>query len=235
MLVGVDGCPAGWVAVIRDGQEFRQLVSASFREILETTDDDAIIAVDMPIGLPDRIGAGGRGPERAIRPFLGARQSSVFSIPARPAIECDDYRETCRVALDTSDPARKVSRQGFNLFAKIREVDALISPDLQERVREVHPELAFCVLNGGSPMRTPKKVKGRVHPDGIDERRDLLVRSGIPADFLAAGPARGAASDDFIDACACCLIAGRIAKGEARSHPAHPGRDARGLHVAIWA
>jgi predicted RNase H-like nuclease len=45
----------------------------------------------MPISLPDRIGPDGRGPERAIRPLLGARRSSVFAVPPRAAIYAADF------------------------------------------------------------------------------------------------------------------------------------------------
>ena len=236
-LIGVDGCRAGWIAVIRDGEDGwpRQKIYPNFSFLLEEAGPEAWIAVDMPIGLPDRTSAGGRGAERAVRPLLKERQSSVFSIPARDAVYARDYAAACELALATSDPPRKVSRQGFNLFAKICEIDALMTPQRQEHVREVHPELAFCVLNGGDPMATPKKIKGKVNPDGIAERRALLSRRGMPEDFLAGTPARGAALDDFIDACVCCLVAGRLARGEARSFPQFPERDRKGLHIAIWA
>ena len=87
VLAGVDGCKAGWVAAIeRAGCEPVLAVFASFAGLMETLGPHAIVAVDMPIGLPERIGRGGRGPEQAIRPHLGARQSSVFSIPSRAAV-----------------------------------------------------------------------------------------------------------------------------------------------------
>ena len=61
----------------------------------------------MPIGLPDRVGPGGRGPERAVRPLLGERQSSVFSVPSRAAVMEDDYRRSCAVALADLRPAEE--------------------------------------------------------------------------------------------------------------------------------
>ncbi|RVB69770.1 DUF429 domain-containing protein, partial [Mesorhizobium sp. M7A.F.Ca.CA.002.04.1.1] len=45
----------------------------------------------------------------------------------------------------------------------------------------------------------------------------------------------GAAADDFLDAAAMTLIAGRIVGGEARPFPDPPGRDSFGIPVAIWA
>ena len=83
-------------------------------------------------------------------------------------------------------------------------------------------------------MCLPKKVKGRVNPAGMEERKALLARHGVPRPFLDQPPPRGAASDDFLDATAMCLVAGRIARGEAISFPNPPARDAFGLPIAIW-
>lgn len=237
-LVGLDGCPDGWIAAaMRPGERpIAATIHGSLEDLLTAFDAIDVLAIDMPIGLPDRVGPGGRGPEAALRPRLGQRQSSVFSVPSRGAVMCEDYREACAVALQTSDPPRKVSKQCFHLFPKIRQVDALLRRDaaLASRVFESHPEGAFMAMNGGGPLAEPKKVKSRPSPPGLAERRALLVGAGLPEELLAAKPPRGAAHDDWLDACACLVVAGRIARGEARCFPEEPGRDAYGLPVAIW-
>jgi predicted RNase H-like nuclease len=235
ILAGVDGCRAGWIAVIRRaGTPDEVRTFPAFRDLVEVLSPGSFVAVDMPIGLPERISRGGRGPESAIRPLLGKRQSSVFSIPARAAVFSDDYRQACAAALASSDPPRKVSRQAFHLFAKIREVDAVFDAPLPVRVLESHPELVFWRLNGESPASLPKKVKGAVNAPGMEERRRLLEANGFDPAFLRARPPRGAAADDFLDACACLLTAQRAAAGEARPFPEPPLADARGREVAIW-
>src|SRR5579864_6074014 len=125
-LAGVDGCPAGWmVAFVRpSGDEARVRVVARFMDVIAAHEAPSVIAVDMPIGLPDRIGPGGRGPEAAVRRLLGDRQSSVFSVPSRAAVEALDYLQACAIALATSDPPRKVSKQLFMIAPRIRELDA---------------------------------------------------------------------------------------------------------------
>ena len=183
----------------------------------------------MPIGLPDRIVPGGRGPEAAARAVLGPRRSSVFSVPSRSTVWERDYRRACSEAARTSEPPRMVSQQAFHLFPKIREIDGLMSAELEDRVHEVHPELAFWRLNDGRPMNHPKKS-----PAGKEERHAVLLRHGLPTSALASVP-RGAAMDDLLDAAASALIARRIARGEAVPFPAEPGRDGRGLRMAIWA
>ncbi|MGD9921373.1 MAG: DUF429 domain-containing protein, partial [Pseudorhodoplanes sp.] len=161
-LAGVDGCRAGWVAafVRRSGDEARIRVTPHFAEILSAPETPAVIAVDMPVGLPERTGPGGRAAENAVRPLLGARQSAVFSVPSRAALEQADYRAACDIALATSEPPRKISRQLFMIAPKIREVDACLRSDAAAaaRVHEVHPELAFWRLNGARPLTEPKKV-----------------------------------------------------------------------------
>lgn len=237
-IAGVDGCKAGWVAVLRnlaDPTEVNLHLFPAFADIVSFVPQIKVIAVDMPIGLPDALGPGGRGPEKAARRHLGERQSSVFTVPPRPAVYETDYRQACDTAMKTSEPPRKVSKQCFYLFPKIREIDTLMTPELEERVHEVHPELAFWRLNGEAEMSLPKKVKSRANPAGLDQRRDLLVSKGMPQDFLDQKPPRGCGRDDLLDAAANSLIAERIINGQAEPFPKDFRRDDRGLRMAIWA
>lgn len=236
-VAGVDGCRAGWIAVLipSSGPPVGEVrVTGRFADILDHPLAPSIVAVDMPIGLPDRVGPKGRGPERAVRPLLGERQSSVFSVPSRSAVQKEDYREACAEALATSDPPRAISKQCFYIFPKIREIDALMTPALEARVFEVHPELAFWRLNGEAPMSLPKTVRRDPSKPGIEQRRALLQRYGFAPDFLRQVP-RGAGPDDLLDAAVSALIARRIVSGEARPFPPEPERDSRGLRIAIWA
>jgi predicted RNase H-like nuclease len=236
-LAGVDGCPTGWlIALVRPQEEaVRLAVVATFAEVLAAPEAPVLIAVDMPIGLPERTGAGGRAAESLVRPLLGQRQSSVFSVPSRAAIYAADYRDACRVALATSDPPRKVSKQLYMIAPKIREVDALVrgAPERAASIFESHPELAFWRLNGERALDLPKKVKGRPYPDGLALRRALLRQAGIAASILETTP-RGCGADDVLDALACAITARRLYAGIARPFPDPPPRDAFGLPMAIW-
>ena len=238
-LAGVDGCRGGWIAAfVRPAvDEVRVRMVARFADVLTAPEAPAIAAVDIPIGLPDRIGPEGRGPERAIRPLLGARQSSVFSVPPRAAIAAEDFGAACMAALAASEPPRRVSKQLFMIAPKIREVDLALraNPALIARVHEVHPELAFWRLNGERALTEPKKVKGVCYPPGLALRRDLLVAAGISASVVMSAPPKGAGADDLLDALACAAIARRLHAGEAQPFPDPPGRDAFGLPIAIWA
>lgn len=238
LVVGVDGCPAGWIACLRDlaAGTVEVRILASLADLFALPIQPAMVAVDMPIGLPDGVGPGGRPPERLVRGLLGERQSSVFSVPSRAAVYAEDYAAACAAALATSDPPRRVSKQCFHLFPKIRSIDGLLRarPELRDRVVEAHPEVAFAVL-AGAPMALPKKVKNRPNPPGLAERRTFLAGRGIPAAVLGAPPPRGAGPDDLIDACVCSLVAERVLAGTAEAFPSAEIRDSHGLRIAIRA
>ncbi len=232
LVAGVDGCPAGWIAALWDGaDELILRLCASFADVMALPAH--IIAVDMPIGLPQ---CSGRPPEREVRARLGERRSSVFAVPAERAVYCADYAEACRVNLLHSNPPRKVSKQCFHLFPKMREIDALIAPRDQSRVFESHPELAFWVMNGGTPLSLPKKVKSQPYPLGLDLRRELLRKNGMPVDGISHRYRRcDVGPDDLLDACACTFVAWRILNDRSIRFPADPPLNAKGLRMEINA
>jgi predicted RNase H-like nuclease len=249
-VVGVDGCRGAWiVAELELATGKVTLKRVAFLETLfESAGQPRVVAIDMPIGLPDRSGPRGRTPERLVRRLLGARQSSVFSIPSRSAVyasldqsvaEVDRFRHCCSVARATSAESKGVSKQGFGIFQKIVAIDGWLrsAPHLVERVFECHPEVSFWAMNGKQPVPEPKKLKHRPHAAGLERRRRLLSDNGLDCGFASSELARqlGAGEDDLIDACAACWTAARIARGEAISFPDPPERDSEGLTMAIWA
>lgn len=237
-VAGADGCPAGWITVqypVGQPAAAAWQIFPSFADLLAFTEDFAAVAIDMPIGLPDVATTGGRAADRQARAVLGARQSSVFAVPARATIACTDYRDACATNLRHTDPPRKVAKQMFYLFDKIREIDAAMTPALQDRVVECHPEVAFWAINGQTALDEPKKRKSSPYPPGLDLRRALLAGKGYAADFLTGPdcPRREAAPDDLLDACAAAWTANRLATGTAERFPSEPDRDSRGLRMEI--
>jgi predicted RNase H-like nuclease len=140
--------------------------------------------------------------------------------------------QACLINQSNSLPARKLSKQVFHLFPKLREVDSLLTPELQSRVYEAHPELAFCVMNGGKALSHSKKT-----PDGEAERREMLRQQGLPEipEEAFRYPRRDVARDDVFDACAAAWTARRILNSAARHFPEGEERDARGLLMRIHA
>jgi predicted RNase H-like nuclease len=247
-LAGIDGCLGGWiVAFVRiRGDAARVRIVSRFVDILCAPEAPAVIAIDVPIGLPEQ---GGRIAEVLARKHLGKLKRSVFSIPSRQAVyselgpfanESERYaahQRACAVAEATSNPPKRMTIQTFGILPKIREVDEALRaiPAAAARVCEVHPELAFWRLNGDRALNQPKKVKSRPHAPGLALRRRLLVDGGLPKDCVNTEAPRPAGPDDLLDALACAAIARRIHAGEARPFPYPPPRDAYGLAMAIWA
>lgn len=232
-VVGLDGAPGGWAGFVLDlnGLEAPRgpELFPSFRAVLEDPRGFRIIAVDMPIGLPDAAEPGGRACERMTRSCLGLRRSSVFASPLRPALDARSYADALFRNRAAGGPG--LSRQAWNLFPKIREIDALMTPALEGCVFESHPELVFAQL-GGRPMAHAKRT-----PQGRAERLALLAACGLAPDLFEPHPfpRAKAAPDDLLDAAALALSAVRIAEGEALRLPDDPPRDGKGLRMAIFA
>ncbi len=238
-VAGVDEAAGGWLVVMKDlsghtPSRFR--LCKTFEDVLALPERPAVITVNVPIGLPEIAARGGRKCDTAARSVLGPRRSLVFTPPARAALEADEFGAACEINLKHSIPPRKVSKQTFGIFAKIREVDAAIAASDQVRVFESHPEVAFWAMNGEKHVGVPKRVKNAPHADGLAFRRSLLAANGFEVKFIASfDMSRSkAAQEDFLDACASTWTAVRIATGEAIQMPLNPARDARGLRMEIW-
>jgi len=183
-----------------------------------------MVAVDMPIGLPE---GGRRGcdlPARALLP--AARRSSVFLDLRRPLLAFTDYKAANAWA---KADGKGLSKQAWNILPRIADLDSWITPARQKHVRESHPELVFMRLGGGA-LLPPKRL-----PEGLAARRRVLLGHGLAGlDDLAAGlRRRDAAADDLYDAAALALTAARIAAGKGKRIGGDV-RDARGLRMEIW-
>lgn len=233
-LVGVDGCPDGWLCVVEERPgELRAEVHLDFADTVAGPSGDALLAVDIPIGLSD---AGPRACDRAARVLLGRpRMSSVFSAPVRGVLGLPSYEEASEAHRRID--GRGMSRQAYGIARKIGEVDAVLRsgpPSLRERVVEVHPEVSFFLWNGGRPMRHPKKRAA-----GAAERRALVdsVWPGaverLTAQLDETGRRYGA--DDLLDALAALWSARRVGAGTARTLPENPPSDRFGLPMRIVA
>ncbi len=229
---GVDGCRAGWAAARhRPGSAHADVhLFPDFAALLDTAGSDALIAVDIPIGLAEHEA---RAADRAARAFLGPRGSSVFPAPVRATLGATSYRDASARSFAAS--GKKLSQQTYNILGKIGEVDAALQadPTRRSRVFEVHPEVSFTVCNSGAPMAHPKRT-----PDGRAERLTLLPRWAREAyERAVSQTARSAvAHDDIIDALIAVWSGLRIAARTARQFPAPPvPRDARGLSMCIYA
>lgn len=229
-VVGVDGCKGGWVAVVFDighgNDKLTPRFHHSFQQLLDTYTDAGIVCVDVPIGLSE-------GPHRACdkeaRRALLWKNPSVFPAPDPRLLDTTTFEEAN--GLSRALTGKGVSLPAFGFFPKVAEVNQIMTPDLQRRVFEIHPEVCFWALAGAQPMTFPKRT-----PEGYEERRALLNKAlGIPiwTRDEARGLARPAKPDDILDATVAAWTARRVAAGKAGSLPSIPETDARGLRMEM--
>lgn len=235
LVAGVDGCKAGWVIVAVDGQlaptNASGAVTRTLREALQLLNDYGAVVLDVPIGLLDRSASGGRKTDIEARTLLTGKSSSVFSAPTRPVLEENTWERANTLAKSSSPDSVGITRQAFAIFPKIREADELMTPDLQKRIVEGHPELSFMALNHDDPVSLPKRSAG-----GMLLRFRLLERAGFrsAAEHAAERAGKGAQMDDVLDATALAWSAARFAAGAAERVPDDPPADAKGLRMEMW-
>lgn len=114
----------------------------------------SVIAIDIPIGLPD---TGRRRADLLVRKDVGPRWASVFMTPVRPALEACNYESANAFSLRLAGEG--ISRQAFALQPKILQVDRWVR-QTRHRVVEVHPEASFAQL-AGAPLEARKSTWAR--------------------------------------------------------------------------
>ncbi|MDP1735394.1 MAG: DUF429 domain-containing protein [Sulfuritalea sp.] len=203
--IGVDGCRAGWIAVTKDRDELIYRIYPSAQDLVAAFPNAERILIDIPIGLPWKA-APIRPCDRLAREILGPRRSSVFPVPCRDAAYAKSL-EAARAA-NLKELDRSLPSQSWGICKKIAEIDNLLQRQLRLRkiIREVHPEVCFWGLAGGSPMQHNKKTK-----DGLSERLAILSRFEPDAKYLleevrANELRKDVMADDVLDAIVAYIV-----------------------------
>jgi predicted RNase H-like nuclease len=226
-VLGVDACSDGWIAVaLSPAGEVRAYLHREIDEIVAQALADGtldVIGIDIPIGLAD---TGRRQADVQAHAIAGPRRASVFMTPVRTALAFGTHAEAS--AENRRLAGRGISRQAFNLAEKTLQVDRWRGR-APCPVLEVHPELSFAALAGGTPLAASKSTWA-----GAVRRRELLAQAGIvlPDDLGHAGFRAG--MDDVLDAAAVCWTARRFGCGRARRLPADPEIFSDEVDCAIW-
>ena len=170
IFFGIDGCKAGWFSVgIDEAGRFQFRVLGEFEEVGQVLQQARVILVDMPIGLPSQAQTT-RFCDTAARKVLSPRGSSVFAVPTRQALTKPSYEEAS--AENYRQLGKKLSKQSWFIAPKIKQVDDFMRRmQPGEKVREMHPEVAFWALNEKTVLIYKKK-----DPAGADERLAILSR-----------------------------------------------------------
>ncbi|WP_165354463.1 DUF429 domain-containing protein [Nocardioides glacieisoli] len=224
-VLGVDACRGGWVGVVIDPDRrtsvFSAATIASLVALVRETYDVVVVAIDIPIGLPD---SSGRRADAEARRELVGKASSIFSTPTRSALEAPTYAEG-RAANVAATGGTSVSAQAYALREKVLQVDEWVRGRPGLEVVEVHPELSFARM-AGAPVLASKK-----DADGVRARREALAAHGIVAPPWFRGG--GFAEDDLLDACAAAWSAVRHSHRLSESFPDTPEVFSDGIPAAI--
>lgn len=222
-VLGVDGCPGGWVGAVLRGDAIEVVSAPSIADLVTAAGFVEVVGVDIPIGLPDG-GEPRRAEALARRRLPAGRKSSVFPTPMRAACEASTWPEAN--ALNKAACGRGLSHQGYGLTRKILEVDAWVRAGPQVTVVEIHPEVSLAAIEPSSVVSSKKTREGR------EARVAALLGAGLDLPDVRRGPTY--AVDDLLDACAVAWSARRVARGVAECLPDPPEVFSDGVPAAIW-
>ena len=230
MIASVDGCKGGWLILISNRwpseREIRCVIARDFLSVLQVVEKCESIVVDMPIGLSDEP----RFCDKLARERLKRQRSSIFLAPPRACLNAknpEEFQELYRKwrGVGAGYPV-------WGILPKIREVDRCMTPQLQKRLGEFHPELAWKFL-----AKMPLASK-HTH-QGILQRAQIVESLGIR--FISwrewkCRVGKAMKLDDMLDAIVGLSVANAIHQGPdlARRLPENPSQDDRGLRMEIW-
>ena len=238
MLAGVDGCKSGWIVAFSQSWPSLEPIQfeycTDFTAVLRATSHCSVVAVDMPIGLPDSSDL--RECDVQAHHALGSKGSSVFMTPPRACIDAKDVREF--QSLHRQSRKKGAGLPVWGIVPKMRDVNRIMEErycsdqNIQDRVIEFHPELTWCRLAGSEGLLS-KHIA-----EGILQRIALLERDSHG--WLPVFPKRleGSPSiDDILDAVAGLSAAQSYLGRSERTHR-YPlngvVRNGVGLRMEIW-
>lgn len=234
-VLGIDGCPGGWLIVGRDPFQYSLEVVSGPENLQERIYNSALTFIDIPIGF--HATESPRNCDVILRGKLGPYYAnSVFNVPVREAVYAKSYEEACDI--NQKITGKKFSRQFWNIIPRVREIDSLLQNcgNMRYKVKECHPEWLFKLMNGNEDISAKKKTN-----DGSGHRKKLLFSRGAPVDDLQAKLIehyyrKDAKVNDLLDALALNYSAWQTMFGdkELKSFPSVPEFDERGRHMAIF-
>jgi predicted RNase H-like nuclease len=232
MFAGADACKGGWIVAKSASWPSRDVpvlaVCPDFASVIALTRDCKRVAVDIPIGLPT--GKLIRKCDLEAKKMLsGHNHAALFYAPPKETLPADTPEEFQRLHRKARGVGAGLPVWGF--LPKVIDANRAMTPDLQKRIVEFHPELTWFRIAGAS-------LESKHTMEGIVERKTLLHKF-VPGlervlrwkDHLG----RAATIDDLLDA----LVGIAVAKGSLRGSPCKlPDNsvelDSTGLRMEIW-
>ena len=225
ILAGVEPCAGGWLVAPGNLQGVNlapqpAFVLASMAEVLDYKPAFTVMALHSPVGFTDKPGEQ-RSCDEAARHLLGPRGTAVVPAPSRALLGAKTFDQARAV-----EPGIDAVR--WRALAKMAEAAGQVQSWNQRTVWEVHPELAFCQMNGGQPVAYPRRsVLGRA------ERARLVCSALAGAERVLSEPPKGVREAKLIDALADLWTARRIAARAITRTAPDPVWDSEGLRMDI--
>lgn len=203
-IIGLDGCVSGWAIASKniksDLIEFHLI--SQLDQLNDMFKQPYLIAIDMPVHLINLF----RSVDQKARVILGKRASTVFNAPSINALKENNFQTASLINFELT--GKKLSKQSFNLFNKIREVQNFKNSNPAIRIYESHPELAFMKLNENHVVLEKKKTT-----EGKIKRIKLLQSIFDSFDFenlRAKFNKNMIKNDDILDSFAMLYVALKI-------------------------
>ncbi len=207
-IFGIDGSRLGWVvSSINSSGKLELSFTDNLNHFFDTY-RSGFIVIDMPVHLPKSIDSYPRFSDKLAKKYLGKKHSSIFYAPLAKWLDMD-YLEINHTCSNHNKP--KLSKQSYNLFKKIKEIQSFLEINPQFRVYEGHPE---CFFNH-HPIHHPKKSN-----EGIFERISLLKKTFPMVDKLVELFVKNhshVSIDDCLDSISMLITVKSILNESARS------------------
>lgn len=219
LIIGIDGCRAGWFAVWHDHEKVIQSKVFRYASDLIThfkTNKPIIIGIDMPVVLSDSIP---READQLARKLLGKKSSSIFTAPTPGMLRQTSYEDATKFSKENY--GKSISIQSWHLFPKIKDLSKITDCKHLD-IHEIHPELSFRSMNNDVVILERKKDS-----KGFEIREALLKREFSTLDFQGIRDQylkKDVANDDILDALAVLWSAQRVARRAATFLPANPNK-----------
>jgi predicted RNase H-like nuclease len=172
MFAGVDACKGGWIVAKSAAWPCREAPTLAlcpdFGAVVALTRDCRRVAVDIPIGVPT--GKTVRYCDSEAKEFLRKHDhnpAAVFFTPPRECLRAESAKDLQKMHVALCGKGAGYPVWGF--LAKIKQADAIMTPQLQKRIVEFHPELAWLRV-------ARENLKSKHEAQGIVERKRTLLR-----------------------------------------------------------
>ena len=228
LTIGVDGCSGGWIVAVYENGNLRIERYKDMEELTAAYPTFDAFLIDMVIGFPsctDDV-----RPDSFARKIIAQRASTIFAVPSRQAIY--ETEKESQIAANMAALNKSLGAQTRAIIPKMRELDEFLNTheEYKNVIRESHPEVCFCRLNGSVVM-------SRKHDtDGLQQRCAILQKY-IPdvscEEILYTAKRLRCNADDIVDAICLMVTANLDTQSKTEAIPEIVQKDACGLDMQM--